>query len=109
MLSIGEFSKASGLTIKTLRFYHDQGLLMPAVVDPQSGYRYYDAAQLDAARAIAYLRSLEFPIERIKEILELQSQGEDVLQPLERHRTELHEQIQRLKKAKRSLDQFISD
>src|SRR5438552_17879951 len=39
MLSIGEFSKASGLTIKTLRFYHDQGLLVPAVVDPQSGYR----------------------------------------------------------------------
>ena len=39
---IGEFSKLSGLTVKTLRFYHEEGLLVPAFVDPDTGYRYYD-------------------------------------------------------------------
>ena len=56
MLSIGEFSRVVGMTVKALRFYHEEGLLVPAVVDPRSGYRYYDAAQVETARAIRFLR-----------------------------------------------------
>ena len=44
MFSIGEFSKITGLSVKTLRFYHEKELLAPTQVDPQSGYRYYDRA-----------------------------------------------------------------
>ena len=69
MFSIGEFSKITGLTIKTLRFYHDRGVLLPAWVDEQTGYRYYDARQIDKARIITQLRSLEFALEQIGEML----------------------------------------
>ena len=60
MFTIGEFSKVTGLTVKTLRFYHEEGLLEPASVDPRTGYRHYDERQIETARAIAFLRSLEF-------------------------------------------------
>ena len=39
MFSIGEFSKITGLTVKTLRFYHEQGVLKPSCIDDQTGYR----------------------------------------------------------------------
>ncbi len=42
VFSIGDFSKITGLTVKTLRYYHEQGLLIPTCVDEQTGYRYYD-------------------------------------------------------------------
>lgn len=48
MLSIGEFSRATGLTVKTLRFYHEQGILVPSQVDSGSGYRFY--AELHRSR-----------------------------------------------------------
>ncbi len=51
MFSIGEFSKLTGLTVKTLRFYHEQGLLKPSAVDDQTGYRYYAADKIEAARS----------------------------------------------------------
>ena len=44
MLTIGEFSAASRLTIKALRMYHDEGILVPEKIDPVSGYRYYGDA-----------------------------------------------------------------
>ena len=52
MFTIGEFSKVTGLTVKTLRFYHEEGLLAPSFVDPQTGYRHYDPGQVETARAI---------------------------------------------------------
>jgi len=42
MFSIGEFSKITGWTVKTLRFYHEQGVLAPSYIDEETGYRYYD-------------------------------------------------------------------
>ena len=69
MFSIGEFSKITGLTVKTLRFYHEQGLLVPSAVDEDTGYRYYALAKVDAARAITFLRGLDFSVAEIREIL----------------------------------------
>ena len=40
MFSIGEFSKITSLPVKTLRFYHEKGLLVPARIEPETGYRY---------------------------------------------------------------------
>jgi DNA-binding transcriptional MerR regulator len=94
--------------VKTLRFYHEEGLLIPAQVDRDSGYRYFDASQIETARAIAYLRSLEFPLADIRELLRCQG-DDDVLDVLERRRRELQATIERLKGAARSLDQFIKD
>ena len=67
--TIGEFSRASRLTVKALRFYHEQGLLDPARVDGETGYRYYDDSSLSRAHAIRWLRGLDFTIAEIKELL----------------------------------------
>ena len=66
MLKIGEFSKLSMLTIKALRFYEKEELLIPARVDEHSGYRFYEASQLEIAAKIKALRQLDFTVEEIK-------------------------------------------
>lgn len=70
-MPIGRFSRASRLSLKALRLYDALGLLPPAKVDEQSGYRYYEESQLDAARLIAMLRQIDMPLNAIAEVLEL--------------------------------------
>ncbi|MFF5986951.1 MerR family transcriptional regulator [Prauserella flavalba] len=70
-LSIGEFAQASGLTPKALRLYDELGLLPPADVDPRSGYRSYDRAQLGRAQLVASLRGLGMPLARIRIVCDL--------------------------------------
>jgi DNA-binding transcriptional MerR regulator len=76
LLTIGEFSRASYLTIKTLRHYHEVGLLEPAQVDSSSGYRYYRADQIATAQTIRRLRELEMPVEQVKGVLQAADAGE---------------------------------
>jgi PPM family protein phosphatase len=66
LLSIGEFARASRLSAKALRLYDELGLLPPARVDPDSGYRFYEPAQLERARLVAWLRRLGLPLARIQ-------------------------------------------
>lgn len=68
-LSIGDFSRATHLTVKTLRHYHQTGLLEPADVDPHTGYRRYTVEQLPAAQVIRRLRDLDMPLEQIQAVL----------------------------------------
>ena len=107
MFTIGEFSKITGLTVKALRFYHEEGVLTPSLVDEQTGYRYYDQSKIETARAIAYLRDLEFPIEEIRDLLRHAEDEGRVLDALERQKSALADRIRRLRKAVRSLDEFI--
>ena len=69
-LSIGDFSRMTYLSIKSLRRYHDMGLLVPAHVDPGSGYRYYDASQVPAGQVIRRFRDLGMPLEQVKAVLQ---------------------------------------
>jgi DNA-binding transcriptional MerR regulator len=89
MFSIGEFSKITGLTIKTLRFYHERGLLVPARVEGGSGYRQYDERNVETARAIAALRQYGFPLDDIAAILRDRSDDADILDALEQRRRAL--------------------
>jgi DNA-binding transcriptional MerR regulator len=68
-LSIGDFSRATHLTVKTLRHYHQVGLLEPADIDPQTGYRRYAAGQIPAAQVIRRFRDLGMPLEQIQAVL----------------------------------------
>jgi DNA-binding transcriptional MerR regulator len=68
-LAIGDFSRATHLSIKTLRYYHDIGLLEPADVDPATGYRRYGPEQIGAAQVIRRFRDLEMPLESIHAVL----------------------------------------
>ncbi|MGY1722161.1 MerR family transcriptional regulator [Blastococcus sp. SYSU DS0533] len=69
MLSIGEFSRLTHLSVRTLRRYHDAGLLEPAAVDDATGYRYYSAEQIPAAQVIHRLRELDVPLPDVQRIL----------------------------------------
>ena len=70
-MTIGEFAREAGLTAKALRLYDEMGLIAPADVDPDSGYRYYDADQLERARLVAALRLIGMPLARIREVADL--------------------------------------
>jgi DNA-binding transcriptional MerR regulator len=71
-MSIGEFARRSRLSAKALRLYDGLGLLQPARVDEDSGYRFYEPDQLRRARLIAALRQLRVPLAEIKAILPLE-------------------------------------
>src|SRR6201981_1058944 len=68
-LPIGEFAQVTHLSVRTLRRYHERGLLEPAVVDPDSGYRYYTSEQIPAAQVIHRLRELDMPLREVREML----------------------------------------
>jgi DNA-binding transcriptional MerR regulator len=68
-LTIGDFSRATHLSIKTLRHYHRVRLLEPAVVDPDTGYRRYTTDQITAAQVIRRFRDLDMPLEEIRAVL----------------------------------------
>ncbi len=69
MLSIGEFSQMTHVSVRTLRRLHDAGLLEPERVDRSSGYRYYTVDQIPTAQVIQRLRELEVPLADVQRIL----------------------------------------
>jgi len=70
LVSIGDFSRMTHLSIKALRFYHDQGLLEPARIDPGSGYRLYEPAQVPVAQVIRRFRDLDMPLDQVRAVLQ---------------------------------------
>lgn len=68
-LKIGEFSKRNQVSVKTLRFYEQIGLLIPFEIDDWTGYRYYDVSQMKTMTNIFFLKKLGFRLEEIKEML----------------------------------------
>jgi DNA-binding transcriptional MerR regulator len=68
-MPIGGLARLSRLTVKALRLYDAEGLLVPEWVDPDSGYRYYRAEQVRTATTIALLRSLGVPLSVIRDVL----------------------------------------
>ncbi|NLT55378.1 MAG: MerR family transcriptional regulator [Actinomycetales bacterium] len=91
LLPIGRFSDVCRLSIKALRLYDELGLLHPARVDASSGYRYYTYTQANRAEAIRVLRSLDMPLDDIREALA----GDDPTAVLERHRVRLEAELDR--------------
>src|SRR6201987_1705860 len=68
-LTVGDFSPATHLSVKSLPHYHQVGLLQPATVNPDTGYRYYSAHQIATAQVIRRLRDLEMPVADVKAVL----------------------------------------
>ena len=109
MLGIGEFSKVTSLTIKTIRLYHEKGLLPPARVDAETGYRYYDHRSVERARVIVELRRLDFTLTEVKEILDRSSEDGDLLGVLERQRGVIAEKTRRYEEISRSIELIIGN
>jgi DNA-binding transcriptional MerR regulator len=94
LLTIGDFSRMTYLSVKALRHYHDVGLLEPAEVDTANGYRLYDATQVPVAQVIRRFRDLGMPLEEVKAVLQapdVGSRNEVVVAHLERMEAELSE------------------
>ncbi|HEX3448029.1 MAG TPA: helix-turn-helix domain-containing protein, partial [Isosphaeraceae bacterium] len=68
-LSIGDFARATHLSVKTLRHYHQIGLLEPADVDRHTGYRRYTTAQIPVAQVIRRFRDLDMRLDQIGAVL----------------------------------------
>ncbi|MFD5312481.1 MerR family transcriptional regulator [Streptomyces sp. ESR1.13] len=75
MLTIGEFSRLTHLSVRTLRRYHEAALLEPAVVDEATGYRYYRVDQIPTAQVIHRLRELDVPLSDVQQILRTPDPG----------------------------------
>lgn len=106
--SIGQFSRRSGITVGQLRHYHEVGLLQPAYVDPESGYRYYAAAQTEAAEVIAILRSIDMPVRDIQRLLTDPSEP-NVREVLAEHRKRLEERLTQVAGRLESIDRIVKE
>jgi DNA-binding transcriptional MerR regulator len=101
--SIGQFAKLTGLTPRALRIYAKEGLLQPEVINPETGYRYYSQAQSLVAERIRLLRSIDMPLEDIREVLSYP--GTEVCQELlQSHKQRLEEQLKEYQEALQTLE-----
>jgi len=107
MYSIGEFSTISGIPVRTLRFYHEVGLLVPAVVDPRTNYRSYDDRNVELAKVIVALRGLDFTLEEIGEIVADCRDDTDIIGQLERQKKTLAEKVHHYQAVLHTIDQLI--
>lgn len=89
MYKIGEFSMLSKMTIKALRFYEEQGLIIPCYVDEFTNYRYYSTDQLGQVEFIVKLRNIGLSVKEIKRVFS----GEDLSLILEERKKSISEQI----------------
>jgi DNA-binding transcriptional MerR regulator len=71
LIGIGDFGRATGLSEKALRLYDARGLLVPADIDPTTGYRRYAARQVPDGRYVAALRAVDMPLTEIAEVMAL--------------------------------------
>jgi DNA-binding transcriptional MerR regulator len=92
LLTIGAFSRACLLSIKSLRAYHEAGILVPASVDPLTGYRAYHPAQLTDAAVIRRLRALDLPLDQVREVVRAHD-PEVTRRVLARHEAAMRERL----------------
>ena len=62
LLTIGNLSKQTGVHVKSLRYYEQLGILLPAYTDPDTGYRYYTLSQIPVVHAICACIFLDIPL-----------------------------------------------
>jgi len=93
MIKIGNFSKLSQVSVKTLRYYDELGLLKPVRVDRANGYRYYSAVQLPRLQRILALKDLGLSLQQIGTLLDGDLPAEQVVGMLRRRQVELQQEI----------------
>ncbi|HEY6249074.1 MAG TPA: MerR family transcriptional regulator, partial [Candidatus Angelobacter sp.] len=108
MFSIGEFSRITGLSVKAIHLYHEKGLLVPAQIDAQTGYRYFNSANVEQARTIRKLRELSFSLEEIKTLLQGVDDDMLFLDVLMSKRQQVLEQLAHLKGTAKMLESIIA-
>lgn len=101
LIAIGEFADAAGLSISAVRFYANRGVLLPAEVDRQTGYRRYLVAQVPDGRLIRDLRRLEMPLPEITRALQMSALERRAM--VDRYLAELTDNVERVHSLAQSL------
>ncbi|WP_377273447.1 helix-turn-helix domain-containing protein [Peterkaempfera sp. SMS 1(5)a] len=110
LVTIGQLARRTGLTTKALRHYDRVGLLEPAAVDRDTGYRYYRAEQAATARLIQILRSVDVPLEQVRMCLAAtDDQAAACERILIQHRRRLQARLDRVRSALHRTDHLISE
>ncbi|MDT8861826.1 MerR family transcriptional regulator [Alkalihalobacillus sp. MEB130] len=108
MFSIGEMAKLHNITMKTLRYYDEIGLLKPIQIDLNNGYRYYSTEQFEQLNTIQYLKELGFSLKEIKGHLDHRDIN-GFLDLLEKQKILTENKIRELERVKRKFQNRIKD
>lgn len=107
MYKVGEFSKITSLSVKTLRLYHEKAVLIPSYVDPDTAYRYYSKTDVDTARTIVLLRAMRFSLSEIRNILQRCSDDSELTAVLQQRQADIDLELSRLKKISASITTIL--
>lgn len=107
MYRISDFSKITGLSVKALRYYDEEQILTPSYRDKETAYRYYSEEDFQKARLIVLLRSLEFSISEIKDVLTNCSDPSDLPCYLEEKKKMIERKILKEKELIKKLNLYI--
>lgn len=105
MYTIGAFSKLCHISPRMLRYYDSLGLLAPARVDPETGYRYYDSAQLGRLERIQRLSAYGFPLSQVEELLDLDAAA--LARRIRERRLAVYEELARLRLQVRRMEEEL--
>jgi len=108
MYRIGEFSKITNLSIKALRYYDKEEILIPSKRDKESSYRYYDEVNFKTAQQVKLLRDLEFTITEIKDVISICEDDFDLSWILEEKKKQIKKNIHNQKTLLNKIDTFIT-
>lgn len=109
LITIGQLARRTGLTTKALRHYDRVGLLAPAVVDHATGYRFYAPDQVAHARLVQLLRSVDVPLEQVRECLTAPEDEAHIQHVLVPHRRRLQARLDRIRGDLHRIDHLVKD
>ncbi|WP_084713486.1 MerR family transcriptional regulator [Streptacidiphilus rugosus] len=109
LITVGQLARRVGLTAKALRHYDRVGLLAPAAVDPDTGYRLYSAQQVELARLVRLLRSVDVPLDQVRACLARPGDDAAVREVLIQHRRRLQARLDRIRGDLHRIDHLIED
>ncbi len=108
LIPIGRFSEMTRLSLKALRLYDKEGLLVPAHVDPSSGYRYYKVDQAQRAEVIRLLRSVDMPLSNIRVVVD-SADNEQIAEQFRVHQARMTERLEAQQRKLAYLESIIRD
>lgn len=107
MLTIGEFSHVTRLSLKALRLYHEAGILIPEEVDARTGYRKYGNESIARARSVSVLKELGFSVKEMSEILASCADDGELAGFLEKRLLAVEKELARVTRVRNSIAYLI--
>lgn len=106
---IGEIADFFGVTRKAIRLYEKKGIIKPAEVDPQNGYRYYSVDQVQQLNALLELKALGFSLDEIKMVIGGETTKELLLDRLQKKQQAWQEAMDTAKYKMECLDNIMGN